>query len=91
LFSYGFRPFFLLGSLYSGLTILVCLPAFYGYLRLGTSFAPGDWHVRVMLFGYAACGSRNKPAFARPRRGLLGSRIYRLSASYGPVLCRRTN
>ncbi|UZE50503.1 NnrS family protein [Rhodopseudomonas sp. P2A-2r] len=54
LFSYGFRPFFLLGSLYAGLAILVWLPAFYGYLRLGTSFAPRDWHVHEMLFGYIA-------------------------------------
>ncbi len=54
LFSYGFRPFFLLGSLYAGLAILVWLPAFYGYLKLGTSFAPRDWHVHEMLFGYIA-------------------------------------
>ena len=30
LFSYGFRPFFLLGSIYAGLAILVWLPLFYG-------------------------------------------------------------
>ncbi len=54
LFSYGFRPFFLFGSLYAGASILVWLPAFYGYLELGTSFAPRDWHVHEMLFGYIA-------------------------------------
>ena len=34
LLSYGFRPFFLLGSLYAGLAILVWLPMFYGELSL---------------------------------------------------------
>lgn len=54
LFSYGFRPFFFFGSLYAGATILVWLPAFSGELRLGTAFAPRDWHVHEMLFGYVA-------------------------------------
>ena len=54
LFSYGFRPFFFFGSLYAGAIILVWLPAFYGHLRLGTAFAPRDWHVHEMLFGYIA-------------------------------------
>jgi uncharacterized protein involved in response to NO len=54
LFSYGFRPFFFFGSMYAGATILVWLPAFYGHLRLATTFAPRDWHVHEMLFGYIA-------------------------------------
>ena len=54
LFSYGFRPFFFFGSVYAGATILVWLPAFYGTLQLGTAFAPRDWHVHEMLFGYIA-------------------------------------
>lgn len=54
LFSYGFRPFFFFGSVYAGAIILVWLPAFYGELRLGTAFAPRDWHVHEMLFGYIA-------------------------------------
>ncbi len=32
LFSYGFRPFFLLGSIYAGFAILVWLPVFMGEL-----------------------------------------------------------
>jgi uncharacterized protein involved in response to NO len=40
LLSYGFRPFFLLGSLYAGLAILAWLPMFYGELELSTIFAP---------------------------------------------------
>ncbi|SDT56965.1 NnrS family protein [Bradyrhizobium canariense] len=54
LFSYGFRPFFLFGSIYAGAIILVWLPVFYGQLGLGTAFAPRDWHVHEMLFGYIA-------------------------------------
>jgi uncharacterized protein involved in response to NO len=50
--SYGFRPFFLLGSLYAGLAILVWLPLFYGELQINSLFAPVDWHVHELLFGY---------------------------------------
>jgi len=54
LLSYGFRPFFLLAGLYSGLAILVWLPMFYGELSAATTFAPRDWHIHEMLFGYVA-------------------------------------
>jgi len=50
--SYGFRPFFLVGALYSGLSILLWLPLFYGELDLNTSFAPVDWHIHELFFGY---------------------------------------
>lgn len=52
LLSGGFRPFFLLGSIYAGLAILVWLPVFMGELTLTTTFAPRDWHVHEMLYGY---------------------------------------
>jgi uncharacterized protein involved in response to NO len=52
LFSYGFRPFFLLGSIYAGLAILVWLPVFMGELSLTTAFIPRDWHVHEMLYGF---------------------------------------
>jgi uncharacterized protein involved in response to NO len=52
LLSYGFRPFFLFGSLYAGLAILAWLPMFYGELALSTAFAPRDWHIHEMLYGY---------------------------------------
>lgn len=52
LLSYGFRPFFLFGSLYAGLAILAWLPMFYGELELSTTFAPRDWHIHEMLYGY---------------------------------------
>src|SRR5690606_30776905 len=52
--SYGFRPFFLLGSLYAGLAIPLWLALLYGRLDTASSFAPVDWHVHEMLFGYLA-------------------------------------
>jgi uncharacterized protein involved in response to NO len=52
LLSYGFRPFFLFGSLYAGVAILAWLPIFYGQLEVSTVFAPRDWHVHEMLYGY---------------------------------------
>ncbi|WP_349631241.1 NnrS family protein [Bradyrhizobium sp. AUGA SZCCT0222] len=54
MFSYGFRPFFFFGSVYAGAIILMWLPVFYGRLQLSTAFAPRDWHVHEMLFGYIA-------------------------------------
>src|SRR5690606_23299418 len=52
--SYGFRPFFLLGSAYAGLTILFWLPAYMGHIETFSAFAPVDWHIHEMLFGYLA-------------------------------------
>src|SRR5512133_1927746 len=52
LLASGFGPFFLLGSIYAGLAVLVWLPVFYGELTLTSAFAPRDWHVHEMLYGY---------------------------------------
>jgi len=52
LFSCGFRPFFLFGALYAGLAVLAWLPVFTGKLTLASAFAPRDWHVHEMLYGY---------------------------------------
>lgn len=52
LLSYGFRPFFLFASLYAGLAILAWLPLYLGELSLPTHFAPRDWHVHEMLYGF---------------------------------------
>jgi len=54
LFSYGFRPFFLFGSIYAGAAMLVWLPLFHGELALSSAFATRDWHVHELLFGYLA-------------------------------------
>lgn len=52
--SYSFRPFFLLGSIYAGITILFWLPMLYGRLETASALAPVDWHIHEMLFGYLA-------------------------------------
>lgn len=52
LLSYGFRPFFLLGSIWAGVEVLAWLPMFYGELSVATAFSPRDWHVHELLFGY---------------------------------------
>jgi len=54
LLSYGFRPFFLMAAFYAGAAILVWLPMFYGELPTASLFAPRDWHVHEMLYGYVA-------------------------------------
>ncbi|RWP16333.1 NnrS family protein [Mesorhizobium sp.] len=50
--SYGFRPFFLLGSLYAGLSVLFWLPMYSGLIESSSAFASVDWHIHEMLFGY---------------------------------------
>ena len=50
--SYGFRPFFLLGAVWAALAVAVWLPMLAGSLELPTAFAPVDWHVHELLYGY---------------------------------------
>lgn len=52
LLSYGFRPFFLMGSIWAGLEVLAWLPILAGELSVATAFSPRDWHVHELLFGY---------------------------------------
>ena len=52
LLANSFRPFFLLAALQAAASILVWLPAFYGEISLTSAFAPRDWHVHEMLFGF---------------------------------------
>lgn len=54
LWSRGFRPFFLAAGLWAGLAIAIWPAVFLGELRLPTAFAPVEWHVHEMLFGYGA-------------------------------------
>ena len=62
--SYGFRPFFLLGAVYAGLSILFWLPVYAGHIETFSVFAPVDWHIHEMLFGYLA-GDRHRIPFDR--------------------------
>src|SRR5262245_32493450 len=50
--SYGFRPFFLFGAVWAALAVALWLPMLAGYVELPTAFAPVDWHVHELLYGY---------------------------------------
>ena len=52
LFGYGFRPFFLAGSLFASVAVAVWLLAYSGEIDIPTAFAPRDWHVHEMTFGF---------------------------------------
>lgn len=52
LFSFGFRPFFLLGALWAALTLALFMPLLSGSLRLPTSFAASQWHAHELIYGY---------------------------------------
>ncbi|TDR94078.1 NnrS family protein [Enterovirga rhinocerotis] len=50
--SYGFRPFFLMGALQAALAMVLLLPLWFGWIDVPTAFAPRDWHVHELLYGY---------------------------------------
>lgn len=52
LLSYGFRPFFLFGALWAALAVALWLPMLSGHLVLPSSFAPLEWHVHELVYGY---------------------------------------
>jgi uncharacterized protein involved in response to NO len=54
IFAYGFRPFFLAAGIWAAFGILLWLPQYRGMLTVPTSFAPLDWHIHEMLYGYVA-------------------------------------
>lgn len=52
LFSYGFRPFFLLGALWAAIAMVLWVYMLAGYSPLATRFDPTSWHAHEFLFGY---------------------------------------
>lgn len=48
----GFRPFFLLGSLWAALAMVLWVGLLTGGVVLPTTFDPVAWHAHEMLFGY---------------------------------------
>jgi uncharacterized protein involved in response to NO len=54
IFSYGFRPFFLGAAIWAALSIVLWLPQYFGEMSLPTAFAPLDWHIHEMIYGYVA-------------------------------------
>ena len=52
IFSYGFRPFFLIAGLFAVLIVPLWMAVWSGQVTLGGQFEPVDWHIHEMLFGY---------------------------------------
>lgn len=50
--SYGFRPLFLLASIWSAVAMIVWIAMLTGRLALPTAFDPIAWHVHELLYGY---------------------------------------
>jgi uncharacterized protein involved in response to NO len=50
--GFGFRPFFLGGALWAAIAVAVWLPMLAGSVALPTAFAPIEWHVHELLYGY---------------------------------------
>lgn len=50
--SFGFRPFFLGGSIWATLAVALWLPMLEGLLTLPTAFSPVDWHAHELLYGF---------------------------------------
>jgi uncharacterized protein involved in response to NO len=54
LFSYGFRPFFLMAGLFAALVMPIWLLVWSARVSLSSPFSPVDWHIHEMLFGYTS-------------------------------------
>ncbi len=52
LLSYGFRPFFLAGSLHAALLVAVWVPWYLGMIAIPSALPPLGWHAYELLFGF---------------------------------------
>lgn len=50
--SFGFRPFFFLGSLWAALAMALWIGMLSGLMDLPTGFEPVDWHAHAFIIGY---------------------------------------
>lgn len=50
--SLGFRPFFLLGTAYAFVLMLVWVPWFLGLAGPTSAYPPATWHAHELLFGF---------------------------------------
>jgi uncharacterized protein involved in response to NO len=90
LFSYGFRPFFLGAAVWAALAIALWLPQYFGHLKLPTAFAPLDWHIHEMIYGYVAAAVAGFLLTAIPNwTGRLPVNGYPLAALFGLWLLGR--
>ena len=51
-FSYGFRPFFLAAALFAGIAVPAWILIVTGTIGSNFLYAPREWHVHEMLFGF---------------------------------------
>ena len=51
-FSLGFRPFFLVAALFAGVAVPTWILIFAGAIGSNFLYAPREWHVHEMLFGF---------------------------------------
>lgn len=54
LFSYGFRPLFLMAGAFAVLALPLWMAVWTGRVALAGPFTPTDWHIHEMLFGYTS-------------------------------------
>ncbi|WCA60914.1 NnrS family protein [Agrobacterium tumefaciens] len=54
IFSYGFRPFFLGGTLWAIVAMVLWIAALSGFIDLGGDYGAPNWHAHEMLFGFAS-------------------------------------
>ncbi|MEN3931362.1 NnrS family protein [Microvirga sp. W0021] len=50
--SYGFRPFFFLGSIQAAFIVLFWIPIFYGHITSFSALPALEWHIHELLYGY---------------------------------------
>ncbi len=50
--SYGFRPFFIGGALWSAVAMLLWILTLSSYVNLPSAFTPPDWHTHELIYGY---------------------------------------
>ena len=54
LLSYGFRPFFLVATIFAALAMTLWIAALTTGLEIGGSYGALNWHAHEMLFGYTS-------------------------------------
>jgi len=54
LFSYGFRPLFLVAGVFAAFVVPLWMGVWSGDVVLDGPFSPLDWHIHEMLFGYTS-------------------------------------
>jgi uncharacterized protein involved in response to NO len=54
IFSYGFRPFFLLAGLHAALSMLAWIGVLRGWIEAPAGWPPAALHAHEMIFGFAA-------------------------------------